>query len=320
MNYLAARPTVVPYGRFNPAEDGEALRKAMKGFGTDEDAIIEILCKRSNDQRQAISQYFTNGLKRDLIKDLKSELGGKFEDVIVGLMSPPIDYLCQQLHKAMAGMGTDESALIEILCPRSNEEIAQIVRRYEQLYNRPLVQQICSEVSGDFARLLCMITTGTREPWHKVNQAEAKEHAQMLYKAGAGKMGTDEDIFNKIFAHDSFAQLRVVFEEYKTLTGKTIEQALNAELSGDLLKSMLAIVECVQSTPAYFAKRLFKAMDGIGTNDSTLIRIIVSRCEIDLGNIKAEYERIYDKTLISAVKGETSGDYKKALLALIGTN
>lgn len=43
-------------------------------------------------------------------------------------------------------------------------------------------------------------------------------------------------------------------------------------------------------------------MDGAGTDDSALIRIIVSRSEIDLGNIKDEYERAYNRTLLSRVK------------------
>lgn len=62
------------------------------------------------------------------------------------------------------------------------------------------------------------------------------------------------------------------------------------------------IVECVQSPPAFFAKRLNDAMSGAGTDDVTLIRIIVCRSEIDLGGIKDEYERIYNRTLMSAVK------------------
>ena len=69
---------------------------------------------------------------QDLIEDLKSELGGHFEDVIVALMIPPVDYLCKQLHKAMEGMGTDEHTLIEILCSKSNKEVGEIVTAYER--------------------------------------------------------------------------------------------------------------------------------------------------------------------------------------------
>lgn len=46
-------------------------------------------------------------------------------------------------------------------------------------------------------------------------------------------------------AHESFPQLRLIFEEYKNVSGRTIEQALQAELSGELLEAMLAIGEWV---------------------------------------------------------------------------
>lgn len=59
-------------------------------------------------------------------------------------------------------------------------------------------------------------------------------------------------------------------------------------------------------------------MDGAGTDDLTLIRIIVTRSESDLQHVKKEFERLYDRTLLSAVKSETSGDYKRALCAIIG--
>lgn len=104
----------------------------MKGCGTNEQEIIDILTKRSNEQRQKIAKYFANDLERDLVDDLKSELGGNFENVIVALMMPPDEYLCSELNKAMVGCGTDENVLIEILCTKSNEEVKRLVEKYEE--------------------------------------------------------------------------------------------------------------------------------------------------------------------------------------------
>lgn len=60
-------------------------------------------------------------------------------------------------------------------------------------------------------------------------------------------MGTDEEVFSRIMAHESFHQLKIIFEEYKNVSGRTIEQALEAELSGELLEAMLAIGNFVLS-------------------------------------------------------------------------
>ncbi|XP_050684885.1 annexin B10 isoform X6 [Leptidea sinapis] len=311
-------PTVVGVANFNAVEDAAALRAAMKGLGTDEDAIIEILTTRSNVQRQAIAKAFTHEYGRDIIEDLKSELGGHFEDVIVALMLPPAEYMCKELHHCMEGLGTDEKVLVEILCTRTKREIAEIVQTYENLYNRPLAEHMCSETSGHFRRLLTLIVTGARDEESGADESRAAEAAQQLFDAGEGKWGTDEEIFNKILAHESFAQLRLIFEAYKNIAGRTIEQAIKAEISGELSEALSAIVECVENAAAWFAQRLRSAMQGGGTEDKTLVRIIVSRSEVDLGSIKREYESLYDKTLQSDVAGETSGDYRKALVALLG--
>jgi annexin A7/11 len=55
------------------------LRKAMKGFGTDETAIIGVLCRRTAAERKKISLTFKTMYGKDLEKDLKSELSGHFE-------------------------------------------------------------------------------------------------------------------------------------------------------------------------------------------------------------------------------------------------
>lgn len=43
-------------------------------------------------------------------------------------------------------------------------------------------------------------------------------------------------------------------------------------------------------------------LQGLGTTDSVLIRIMVARAEIDMLDIKAEFLKMYGKTLYSFIK------------------
>lgn len=45
------------------------------------------------------------------------------------------------------------------------------------------------------------------------------------------------------------------------------------------------LVMCVRSRPAYFAERLYKSMKGVGTDDSTLVRVIVTRSEVGKADV-----------------------------------
>ena len=62
------------------------------------------------------------------------------------------------------------------------------------------------------------------------------------------------------------------------------------------------IVQYSKDKASYFSNRFFLALDGFGTDDRDLMRLVVSRCETDLGNIKPAYETLYGETLINAVK------------------
>ena len=42
----------------------------------------------------------------------------------------------------------------------------------------------------------------------------------------------------------------------------------------------VSIVMCVRSRPAYFAERAYQSMKGAGTDDATLVRVVVSRSEV----------------------------------------
>ena len=80
---------------------------------------------------------------------------------------------------------------------------------------------------------------------------------------------------------------------------------------------MHTILDGLINPAAYFARRLRDAVEGIGTNDSRLVRIIVSRCEVDMPLIKQEYRRLYGRDLVHDVRSDTSGDFKKILTHLL---
>ena len=65
-----------------------------------------------------------------MIKDLKSETSGKFEDLLVALMTPLPEFYAQEIHEALAGIGTNENTLIEVLCSLSNSAINHVKQAY----------------------------------------------------------------------------------------------------------------------------------------------------------------------------------------------
>ncbi|XP_061643482.1 annexin A6 isoform X1 [Phyllopteryx taeniolatus] len=322
MTKVKLRPTVVPSPNFDPAADAQALRKAMKGFGTDEDAIIDIVANRSNAQRQEIRQTFKSLLGRDLIKDLKSELSKNLERLIIGLMLTPAEFDAKMMRKAIEGAGTDEHALIEILVTRNNEEIQAMNAAYQEAYKKSMESAIQSDTSGHFCRILVSLVQGAREDG-PADYERANTDAQEL--ADACNADSDDRVmkFMSILCTRSFTHLRKVFQEFVRFSNKDIEQIIKKEMSGDVKNAFYAIVRSVKNQPSYFADRLYKAMKGLGTDDRALIRIMVSRSEIDLFNIRKEFKETQDTSLHEFIKvetmiGDTSGDYRKTLLVLCG--
>uniref|UniRef100_G1T3I9 Annexin n=1 Tax=Oryctolagus cuniculus TaxID=9986 RepID=G1T3I9_RABIT len=310
--------TIHPAANFDAMKDAEILRKAMKGFGTDEQAIVDVVANRSNDQRQKIKAAFKTMYGKDLIKDLKSELSGNMEELILALFMPPTYYDAWSLRNAMQGAGTQERVLIEILCTRTNQEIREIVRCYQSEFGRDLEKDIRSDTSGHFERLLVSMCQGNRDENQTVNHQMAQEDAQRLYQAGEGKLGTDESCFNMILATRSFPQLRATMEAYSRMANRDLLASVSREFSGYIESGLKTILQCALNRPAFFAERLYYSMKGAGTDDSTLVRIVVTRSEVDLVQIKQMFTQMYQKTLGTMIASDTSGDYRKLLLGIVG--
>ena len=297
--------------------DAAALRKAMKGFGTDEKAIIQIIANRTNRERLAMIDSFKKQFNRDLIKDLKSELHGKFEDATLALFMDPISYDAWSLRKAMKGAGTNEDTLIEILASRSNEEIKLIKKKYLDLYGKTLEQDLSSELSGDLKKVMLTLASGFRSENKMPNQTECQEKANKLYKAGEKRLGTDEKIFYEILTQSSPQELMMIDQIYMQAHNHGLLTAIDKEFHMGNMKKLLRTIVYSNINPSeYFATRVYYAVKGLGTKDTLLMRILITRDEIDMPQIKEAYKRLYNKDMVKAVQDDTSGDYKRLLVEL----
>ncbi|XP_034457744.1 annexin A4 isoform X2 [Hippoglossus hippoglossus] len=318
MAAIGNRGTVTEAPGFDPEADAQRLRGAMKGTGTDEAAVIDVLAHRTVAQRQRIKEAFKQAVGKDLADELSSELSGNFQTVVLGLLMLAPVYDAYELRTAMKGAGTEEACLVDILASRTNPEIKTITSFFKKEYGKDLEDAVCGDTSGMFQRVLVSLLTAGRDEGDKVDEAQAAKDAKEIFEAGEARWGTDEVKFLTVLCVRNRNHLMRVFEEYQKISGRDIEDSIKREMSGCLEDVFLAIVKCMRSRPAFFAEKLYKSMKGLGTTDSVLIRIMVARAEIDMLDIKAQFLKMYGKTLLSFIKGDTSGDYRKILMELCG--
>ena len=298
--------------------DCTALKSAMKGLGTDEDTIINILTQRNNEQRYMIRKRYEYLFKKDLIKELKSELHGNFEDAVIALLDSPFELDCKGLHHAMTIPGTDEEALIEILATRPSYQLAQDKLLFQELYKKDLVSYVQRETSGHFRKILLALLQCQRHDFsYSINPQELQSEAHQLYQGGAARWGTDEEVFTRIFTLRSPAEIAYIAQAYKQMSGVDLYTSLKKEFSGSAEKALCGIFYASINPPEYFATRIRDAIEGAGTKDTNLIRVIVSRCDYDIGLIKQAYNQLYKRNMITDVQNDTHGDYKKILTALL---
>lgn len=297
--------------------DCHDLNEAIKS-SKGQNEIIKIMCNRTNEERQKIKQLYITSYGEDLEKALRSKLSGNFEDCIVALLNTPSEYDAKQLHKAIAGLGTDEDTLTEIIATRPKWKIEEIKAEYEKLYNVTLEKDIQGDTSGTYRQLLVALLQGGRSENPYPNEKECKKICEELYNGGEAIKGTDNDLFIKYFANKSPAELAMVSQLYHKKYNKSLLDVIEKEFSGDVKVLFSTLLKALVKPAEYFATRVNKAVKGWGTNNNLLIRILVTRDEIDMPQIKKCYKELYKKDMLEDIKDDTSGDYRELLIELAG--
>ncbi|OCF46073.1 annexin XIV [Kwoniella heveanensis CBS 569] len=325
---IPAPPPAVPLSTlqgYNAQFDAERIRKATKGFGTDERTLIDVLAPLDAFQIDVLARTYEQTVGRSLKKTLEKELSSWLEYTLVLLSLGPLGGDVYLLHRACDGAGTHEDLLNEILLGRSNEEIFLLKEAYRRAYNKDLVAVVRGELSMKTERMFNMALSGQRDEAPFVNQQLVQQDVEALYRAGPGKMGTDEIGVCGILLSRSDAHLQAIAQAFPQRHRTQLSQMIKAEFSGHMRDGLYYIARGAEADGQGVvrdAENLYAAMAGMGTKDERMIyRIVRSHWNRPRFNaIKNAYQQTYGKTLKRAVEGETTGKYEKALVGIIEQN
>jgi len=298
---------------YNPADDANRLHTAMKGIGTNDSVLIDIIGHRDRQQRMMIVAAYSSIVGRDLLKDLEAETSGNYRRVLLLLMKPRDEMLAELLNEAMKGAGTRDNILIDLMT-QFTYELPAVAAAYQRKYGKSLESAIKSETSGNYEKMLCALLNVPRPYPGTVDPVRAAADADAFYRAGEGKIGTDENAYINILAANNFEQLMLIDQNYRRNHSKGMIHAVKSETSGRFEDTMVALLTAPDE---YWATRIKAAVDGAGTADTELITAFVANERPQLQMISQAYERLYGKPMAKRVGDDVSGDYKRILMALL---
>jgi annexin A7/11 len=297
------------------------VRDAMKGFGTNEKLLIQVLTQVPDPQHmEKLRRTYDDRFRRSVIKDIESETSGWFEAGLLALVRGPLQQDAYLVDRAVRGIGTKESLLDDVCLGRSNADLNAIKMCYKQIYGRDMVKEIKEDLSMKTELLYTYVLAARRaEESAPCLPHEIEAQVDKMQQATEGtKLGANHDPVLQIMAYSSDGQIRAINQRYSQKFGKSLEAVFKKEFSGhmhDALQLMLSrAVDRVKSD----ADGLEASMKGIGTKDELLVNRLV-RCHWNrehLRQVNVAYKRFYNKTLTDRVRSETSGDYKALVTAL----
>ncbi|CAL4914438.1 unnamed protein product [Urochloa decumbens] len=329
------------------ADENQDLTRAfagLGGMGVDEAALVTALgrWRRHPERRAQFRRGFPGffsasagaaaGIERcedEYLRHLETEFA-RFKDAAVLWALHPWERDARWAHHVLHGEHGDGRAaharhppglLVEVACTRAADDLLGARRAYQAIYHRSLEEDVAYRVTDATAGLLVGLVTAYRYEGERVSEELAAEEAKALAaavkaapaSAAAARLVQNEQVV-RILATRSKPQLRATFKIYKELNGKPLEEDFVGE------PCLQDAVKCLDSPPRYFAEVIGRAFgdDADRQAKAALTRVVASRADADMEEIKDAYAKQHGAKLADAVAKKTHGHYKDALLAMIG--
>ena len=225
--------------------DAEECHKAIKGLGTNEDTLIEIIGTRPGWMLKKIKEEYKKKYKTDLENDVKSDTSGNFRKLLISLLqctrslnkNPNIEK-CKQIAEELynAGekrLGTDEQIFNKYFGNCSGAELMYIAREYHKLNGNSLLKAIESEFSGNISKLIKTVFYANISP---------SEYFATRIRDAVKGLGTKEKILNRVIVTRNEIDMKLIIKYYKMLYSEDMVEDIKSDTSGDYRKLLIGLI------------------------------------------------------------------------------
>lgn len=285
-------------------------------FREDENKLYQILSTTTNLDRQIIRRYYKKMYNVPIQTDIKSKLSSSLQEITLDLFDLSYELDARELHRALTSFMADDNTIIEIFATRPKSHLDLIQKIYKKFYKNSIRDDIRKLKSKEFSEFLLTILTVQRPTQQTISNNDAYNISKDIIKHGLKTYGTDVNLFKDVFLEKSREDLILISRAFFELYKKSLYDSIESEASGRNAKLLKGILFGIITPAQWFAKKIFKSIDGLGTDEKTLNRVMVSRAEIDMDAIREYYFRDRKTDIKNDIHGDTSGTYRKILINL----
>ncbi|XP_055756095.1 annexin A2-A-like [Salvelinus fontinalis] len=225
--------------------DASEIKGSIKGLGTDEETLIEMVCSRSADELVEIKRVYKELFKKELEKDVAGDTSGDFRSLLLALVQAKrdepsnivdyekIDQDARALYEAgVKRKGTDVATWITIMSERSVPHLQKVFDRYKSYSPYDMQESIRKEVKGDLEKSFLTLV--------ECFENKQQYFANRLSEAMKGK-SAKEKVVTRIVVSRCEVDLMKIRKEFKKLNQKSLYQTIAEHTKGDYQKVLLSL-------------------------------------------------------------------------------
>ena len=278
-----------------------------------EDIILDTIMKNNLKSRFEISNYYKRTYGISLFEEIQTKVKGDFGDCACQLFLSPLDFCIHHLH---IGLDKGNEVAMEQLTSRSIEDLKLIEEQYNKTYEKDLKTEISNKFKGAVGNNLLNLWNTKRIENHNPDKKECENFANILINNKPIDWVENENIFKEIFIERSPEEIVLIARYYLKNTGKNLIDDIENKTDGNNRILLKEILYNNIRPHEIFADKIKKSVKGLGTDEYSLSRVLVSRCDLDMNYIRDMYQTKYKASLKDDVVDDTSDSYQKLCVYL----